>query len=130
MNEYEHPLFGPVIYSYTRAQALADSVLHDVSEMAREAGFTWPVAVTAEVLAVVNNIPPNLQGIQSYEGRMWDVLYLAHWAAKRGGTETIYELLMDRNEDGKRVKKLRLKMVVGPGDDLNPCITIMREWED
>jgi len=34
-----------VIHTYTRAQAIEDGVLIDVSEMAREAGFRWPVAV-------------------------------------------------------------------------------------
>ena len=35
----EHPFFGEVISVYTRAQALADSVLIDAGSMAREAGF-------------------------------------------------------------------------------------------
>ena len=32
-------IFGDVIYSYTRAQALADGVLVDVSERAKRAGI-------------------------------------------------------------------------------------------
>ncbi len=40
-------LFGEVIYSYTRAQAIDDGVLIDATEMAKEAGFNWPVALTA-----------------------------------------------------------------------------------
>ena len=44
-------LFGNVIYAYTRAQAIADGELVDVSEMAQEAGFTIPVAVTRPVWA-------------------------------------------------------------------------------
>jgi len=43
----EHPFFGEVVSVYTRAQAIADGVLIDVSEMAGEAGFRWPVAITA-----------------------------------------------------------------------------------
>jgi hypothetical protein len=43
----EHPFFGEVISVYTRAQALADGVLIDAGAMAREAGFRWPVAITA-----------------------------------------------------------------------------------
>ncbi|MCE9563538.1 MAG: hypothetical protein K8U57_15970 [Planctomycetes bacterium] len=35
-----------VIHSYTRANALADGVLVDVSETAREAGIRFPVALT------------------------------------------------------------------------------------
>src|SRR6185437_8267129 len=41
--------FGEVIYSYTRAQAIADGVLVDVSETAKEAGFKYPVALTRMV---------------------------------------------------------------------------------
>ncbi len=41
--------FGPVLSAYTRAQAIEDGILVDVSETAREAGFTIPVAVTRTV---------------------------------------------------------------------------------
>ena len=40
-----------LIFSYTRAQAIADGVLVDVSELAKQAGFRFPVAVTAGVWA-------------------------------------------------------------------------------
>ena len=39
-------VFGPVISCYSRAQAIEDGVLVDVTNMAREAGFKWPVALT------------------------------------------------------------------------------------
>ena len=38
--------FGGVIFRYTREQAIADGVLVDVSETAKEAGFRLPVAVS------------------------------------------------------------------------------------
>ena len=41
--------FGPVLSVYTRAQAIEDGILVDVSKTAREAGFTIPVAVTRTV---------------------------------------------------------------------------------
>ena len=34
--------FAPIIHSYTRAQAIEDGILVDVSDTAREAGFTIP----------------------------------------------------------------------------------------
>jgi hypothetical protein len=51
-----NPLFlheddDDLIYAYTRAQALADGVLVDVSPMAREAGFRFPTAITADLHA-------------------------------------------------------------------------------
>jgi hypothetical protein len=36
-----------LIYSYTRADALRDGVLIDLTATAREAGICWPVALTA-----------------------------------------------------------------------------------
>ena len=36
-------MFDGVIYSYSRAQAIAEGVLVDVTEIAKEAGFKWPV---------------------------------------------------------------------------------------
>lgn len=46
-----------VIFAYARSEALADGVLVDVSDMAREAGFRYPVAVTQAVWADI--IPGN-----------------------------------------------------------------------
>ena len=51
---YGHPqavaemteIFGELISTYTRAQALDDGVLVDVSAIAAEAGFKWPAAMT------------------------------------------------------------------------------------
>ena len=42
-------MFGDLIDSYSRAQAIEDGTLIDVSEIANEAGFTIPVAVTQAV---------------------------------------------------------------------------------
>ncbi len=71
-----------VISTYSRAEALADGVLVDVSEMAREAGFRFPVAITAGVHALLSNIPE--KSGEDYDGRLWDVLWMASLAAKRG----------------------------------------------
>jgi len=40
-------LFGDVIFTYSRAQALDDGVLVDAGPMAKDCGFRWPVAITA-----------------------------------------------------------------------------------
>lgn len=111
-----------IISVYTRAQAIEDGVLVDVSGMAREAGFKWPVAVTAGVWAMIENIPPKYQGYQDIEGRLWDVLYMARLAAKHSGTETFYKLILHHG----RKTYVTLKMVSGPGDNFEPVITIMR----
>ena len=44
-NQNESP-FGPVIYAYTRAQAVADGVQVEVTKTAKEAGISFPVFLT------------------------------------------------------------------------------------
>ncbi|HOU12758.1 MAG TPA: hypothetical protein PKZ84_06550 [Anaerolineae bacterium] len=114
----------PVIYTYTRAQALEDGVLVDVSELAREAGFVWPVALTTAVWALVEDIPRRYRAWQTVEGRLYDVLWMAYCAirgADHSGTELLYTLLLDH---GRR-HYLTLKLVTGPGDHGEPVVTIM-----
>jgi len=115
-----------VVYAYTRTQAIQDGVLVDVSELAREAGFRWPVAVTAAVWALVSDIPVSRQGLESTDGRMWDVLWMARWAAKRGGSEGLYDLVLRHGNK----RKATLKLHTGPGDDGSPVCTILMPDED
>ncbi len=72
--------FGAVIYAYSRAQALADGTLNDVSEVAREAGFACPVALTSAAwcdCVAWSQADSQRQGYQDEAGRLWDVLWLA-----------------------------------------------------
>ena len=71
-----------VIAGYSRAQALADGVLIDVSELAAEAGFVIPVAVTDGAwMDCVEWTPQDSrrQGVQDTHGRLWDLLTTAYW---------------------------------------------------
>ncbi len=119
----------PLIYTYTRAQALEDGVLVDVSELAREAGFVWPVALTTAVWAIVEDIPRRYRTWQTAEGRLYDALWMAYCAirsATRSSTELLYTLLLDHG----RHRYLTLKLVTGPGDHGEPVVTIMLPTED
>src|SRR5512135_3116848 len=71
-----------VIFSYTRAQAIADGVLVDVSKLAKEAGFRFPVAVTAGVWAECIAVPDGVAG-QDETGRLWDVLNMLRFDIQR-----------------------------------------------
>jgi len=120
-------VFGPVIHAYTRAQALADGVLIDVSKMAAEAGFRVPVAITANLQADINDIPAS-KSFQDHDGRLWDVLYMGRLAALRGGDESTrhYNLIMHTG----RKTYYTVKMMIGPGDNGEAVITLMRPDED
>jgi hypothetical protein len=65
-----------LIHSYTRADALRDGVLIDVSPTAREAGIRYPVAVTRAVWERCVAVPPGVT-CQDEAGRLWDVLWRA-----------------------------------------------------
>jgi hypothetical protein len=133
--------FGPVICSYTRDQALADGVLVDVSELAREAGFKIPVAVTASVWADCIDWPENSeQGFgQSIDGRLWDVLFMAYYKIKSTRDQSedlLYQLWIiptdiKANADKYSLaKETTLKINIGGGDNGEPVLTIMKPNED
>ena len=128
--EPQNPLFGPVIYAYTRAQAIEDGVLIDVTETAKEAGFKLSVAITA---ALHGRLTPTLadQNLgQDYDGRLWDVLWLAAFTVKLAdpGMDTVTFTVALQEAEGKSGQPhntdLRLRAVYGPGDEDEPVVTI------
>lgn len=128
-------LFGEVIYSYTRADAITDGELVDVSSMAKEAGFKYPVAITRAAWSETVAIGPAEKVLgQSEEGRLWDVLWMAKCTAARGGGRQIkYSLLVLRatkTRKGFKHEQVELKAMCGPGDTPDPVITIMLPNED
>jgi type I site-specific restriction endonuclease len=66
-------LFGEVIFSYTRAQAIADRVLIDVTPTALETGFRFPTAVTGNLMAEIETIPTRYSH-EDVQGRLWDLM--------------------------------------------------------
>lgn len=127
----EQPLAPPLIFRYTRAQAVADGVLVDVTADAKEAGFVIPVALTAAVWAECVRVPDGVIG-QDERGRLWDVLSLLRFAIRRqadGEPELLYQLHV-RNDNAEGDPPLvTLKAVCGPADDGSPCISVMRPDE-
>ena len=117
-----------IIYAYCRKQAIEDGVLVDVSEIAREAGFRYPVAVTQALWADINNIPLS-KNHEEVNGRLWDVLFLGSMAirnSKEAADTLCYNLVLSV---GCR-KRYTVKLVCGPGDDAEPVITLMKTDED
>jgi hypothetical protein len=120
-----------LIHRYTRAQALADGVLIDVSTVAREAGITYPVALTSAAWGRCVTVPPGVE-CQDEAGRLWDVLFLLALTIRRsdGGAEVRFGVhVRDDNSEGTP-PLVRLKAVCGPGDQGEPVITVMLPEED
>lgn len=139
-------IFGPVISSYSRAQAIADGWLVDVSGTAKEAGIKYPVAMTRTVWDRYVEFDQRTVG-QSESGRLWDVLWMFRAAARKSESDTIgfklhvaipdgnwesNEELPERGSGLTRVthRLVNLKAICGPGDDAAPVITIMLPFED
>jgi hypothetical protein len=124
--------FGDVVYSYTRAQAVADGVQVEVTKTAQEAGIRFPVFLTRAVFDAYVAVPPDVSG-QDEAGRLWDVVWMLRFAIQRTsrGVERLPFALYVRN-DNRAAKLVKLVAVAGPLDidDPAPCITVMMPDED
>ena len=150
MQNQDDDLWGEEIFRYTRAQAIADGVLVDLTSatddkgqrLCPQAGFKVPVAITrtawASTVEAGGTWKPDgegeileLKGGQSLTGRVWDVLWMLRSACgKVGDTDRIhFQVLVDVNGDGRH-EIVKLWALCGPGDDAKPVITIMLEGED
>ncbi len=121
-----------LIHRYTRADALRDGVLIDVSATAREAGFKYPVALTAAAWVKCVTVPSAVL-CQDEAGRLWDVLTMLRCAARGpdGGAAEVRFGVHVRNDNRDRTPPLvRLKALCGPGDQGEPVITVMMPEED
>lgn len=130
-------LFGEPISIYSRAQAIADGVLVDVSETAKEAGIKFPVAITRGAFDECVTLPEGYHGLQDERGRLWDVISMLRFAIRKsGGGGTIRYGVMVRGvtkqlRDDQRSPKVHgLWAQCGPGDTAEPVITIMLPFED
>ncbi len=117
-------LFGDVIYSYTRKQAIQDGVLVELSLFFPEETriYKYPVACTSTVWAILNRGAEH----KDLKGRVWDLCFMS----AKGGivsrpdpTTVIFDVLIAGHLE-------RLKAVCGPGDNAEPTITIMCVSED
>lgn len=129
-------LFGEMIYSYTRAQAIEDGELVDVTDTAKQSGFSIPVAVTRAVWEQTIVWSPSDSEAQTYQdqsGRLHDVLWMLYLACKRSKGEAclVYcVLVIPRNGRSRKPVLMKLKSVIGGGDEGEPVITIMLPSED
>lgn len=117
-----------VLYSYTREQALEDGQLVDISELAKEAGFKFPVAVTCGVHALLNDTE---QPGQSFEGRVWDLLTILRFAIRKTTSSDVIHFAPFFNaKTHQQPKQYKLWAKCHGGDNHEPVITVMLPDED
>lgn len=135
-----------VIHTYTRADAIRDGQLIDVTETSTEAGIVWPVAMTAAAHADTvtwtdadEKRKPYGTG-QDERGRLWDVLtmtaYTMRAQARRsaeirvGSRLRVTLVRIPRDGRGVTPRQTELHAHIGPDDNGRPCITLMLPAED
>ncbi len=130
-------VFDPVISTYTRAQAIEDGILVDVSETACEAGFKIPVAVTRTVWERLVALPEGYQGFQDERGRLWDVLWMAHYYALRASNSNrvtmcvlVRDIRKDLRDSNRPPRKHCPIVAIGGGDAGEPVVTVMFPEDD
>lgn len=108
-------IYGEVISSYSRKEAIEDGVLIDVSDLGAAGHFKYPVAITTalhEAVAKGAGKDP-----ETYNARLLDVFHMMMLAAKAGGSDMFFRVKVG-------ARNLGLWGNCGPGDDAEPVITI------
>ncbi len=129
--------FGPVVFAYTRRQAIADGVLVDVTGTAREAGFRISVTLSRSVWDRLVALPEGYLGVQDEAGRLWDVLWMARYYALRAPGENrvtmcvaVRDIAEDLRDSSRPPRRHFPVVALGPGDEGEPVITIMFPEDD
>ena len=132
--------FGTVIHSYSRADAIRDGVLVDLTtdfaDVCRDAGISVPVAATRSVFDRYIALTPSATEMGcDTTGRAWDALYMFNMACQGigdvtplGASSLLYKIACV--VDGHSAEEVQIKAVIGPGDDYSPVLTLMLPTED
>jgi hypothetical protein len=150
MANHDNDFWGEPVFSYSRAQAIADGVLVDLTTatdsqgqfLCEQAGFKVPVAITRAAWAKTIEAGGTwrrdgdgeileLRGGRSLTGRLWEVLWMLRVALGQAGTtdRLDFEVLVDVKGDGRHAL-VKLWALCGPGDQGEPVLTIMLKNED
>lgn len=125
-------LFGEPIHTYTRAQAIEDGELVDLmqDEMASVARqhYKFPIACTIGVFEVMRKAVENPRYCNDYAGILHDMLWMSRCMGRKiNDSEVMFRVII---QGAGRSKYHDFKLVVGPGDHGEPCITILLPHED
>jgi hypothetical protein len=122
-----------IISMYTRAQAIEDGILVDMTQepfgaLAREAGLKWPIAMAMtafmDFVAVSDASDAKGHAGQDVKARWWDAVFMFRRTRRTISPLEARWSLCVQDPDG-RVRKKELKCVSGPADDGEPCLTFM-----
>lgn len=125
-----------LIHRYTRAEAIEDGVLIEVTPTGFEAGFKLSLCLTSGAWVECVTWTRKGKGLgQDEHGRLWDVITQAARAARMPRNRDLdrvpFTVLRIPNEgQGRTPRPVQLVLHIGPGDNAEPVLTIMLPNED
>ena len=128
---FRSPFFNAaaVIPPGSRAQAMAEGRLVEVTPLARQAGFRLPVALTAAVW-IERVAWPWEDWTQDARVRLWELLLVAGFEFRRHRPRNRMPFGWYQIPPGGRVPEwIPLVLHLGPGDHAEPVITILQPGE-
>jgi Family of unknown function (DUF6573) len=121
---------------YSRAQALVDGLLVDLTEYAAEFGIRLPVAIThrawAECIEWDDAVNARKGTTQDEAGRARNVVAMAAWRlrpSERATRRAFTVALVPQDGRGQKLQDVELHLHCGPGDTSAPVLTIMHPSE-
>lgn len=131
METEQESVFDNIIYAYTRAQAIEDGVLVDLTTLSPSDTrlYKWPVACTSAVFSLIEDIVPHDKDgffeIAKVGPWIWDLCWMSikNITRKFSDSEHLFKVIIGN-------KAHTLKCSCSPGDTGEPVITIMMEDED
>lgn len=123
-------IFGEVIFTYTRKQAIADGyqtrLEGEHAELARQAGWKVPVYITSGVRKMIDQAVASERHCNDYNGVLWDILWMACAASrKRQFNDTVIFTVIITGLGRKRHHPLCAQIGATDFDDPTPALTIM-----
>jgi len=120
-----------LIHKYTRAEAIADGVLVDVSALAPSIcleHYKDPIAATSTVWAVIERAVENPEAGNDLAGVLHDIFSMSRLVGRKVAEDRLRFTVVIRGA-GKKTN-FSFDLVRGPGDEGEPVLTLMFPGED
>jgi len=125
---YDGNVFGDLIYGYGRAQAIEDGILVDLTALPiTKEHFKYPLACSSRVWSLVLDAVRDPDASSDLDGILHDI----YWMAKQGNATNASERVfcVSIRKDGE-LQEFHMRLTCGPGDHLEPVLTLMFIDED
>lgn len=118
-----------IISQYSRAQAIEDGFLVDISENEIcQQHYKYPIALTRSVWDILQKAVSNKKFLNDWSGILHDLLFMSRNNAKKLSDSTLLFQVIIRGASRKSL--YTFKVVCGPGDNGEPVLTIMMPIDD